>query len=277
VLNSLFSPRPDQITSLKTRCDELIKRGDSAFTAANASRVVTQAAHWVLEHPLTMRVALCIDPPVDGAKPTRDFLRAFASGNPNYNAGWPMWFDSRAFHDAKSRPLVKDSAWQALILDLESMFPHSDFMLLDPRGDFFLRRLVQDDLRPSMTEPGKLLDVALMLYRVTEVLAVGLAVAKSCGWAAGGTAGFELRWSGLEGRSLGSWANPISWEPTGSGKAHDAEAKSLFDVPLDTSPSALAPYVSRAVSPLFSAFDGYVPAQQLVEDCVRRVIERKIG
>jgi hypothetical protein len=190
--------------------------------------------------------------------------------------GWPIWLDSRAFHDEKSRPLVKNGAWQALILDLESKLPHSDFMLLDPRGDFFLRRLMQDDLRRSMTEPGKLLDVALMLYRVTEVLAVGLAVAKSCGWAADGTAGFELRWSGLEGRSLGAWANPISWGLTGAGKAHDAEARSFVDVPLDTPATALAPYVSRAVSPLFSTFDGYVPSLKLVEDCVRRVIERKM-
>jgi hypothetical protein len=106
---------------------------------------------------------------------------------------------------------------------------------------------------------------------------VGLAVAMSCGWAADGTAGFELRWSGLRGRLLASWANPTSWDPTGSGKAHDAEARSFVDVPLDTPPTALAPYVSRAVSSLFSAFDGYVPSQKLVEDCVRRVIERKMG
>jgi hypothetical protein len=61
VLNSLFPPRPDPITSLKTRCDELIKRGDLAFTAANSSGVVTPAPPWVPSHPLTMRVALCID------------------------------------------------------------------------------------------------------------------------------------------------------------------------------------------------------------------------
>jgi hypothetical protein len=115
-----------------------------------------------------------------------------------------------------------------------------------------------------------------MLYRVTEVLAAGLAVAKSCGWPASGTAGFDLRWSGLKGRSLEAWANSINWDFSGSGKAYDSEAKSFVAVPLETPLTALAPYVYRAVSPLFSAFDGYMPSQKLVEDCVRRVIERKM-
>jgi hypothetical protein len=162
-LNSLFPPGPHPITALKARCEAVIERDDLAFASAKKGMVVTEATLlWMPRHPLTMRVALCLNPHVDDATPTQDFLRAFASGNPNYT-GWPMWLDSRAFHDKKARPLVKDGAWQALIVDLESEFPHSDFMLLDPRGDFFLRRIMQDDLRRSMVEPGKLLDVTLML------------------------------------------------------------------------------------------------------------------
>lgn len=128
-----------------------------------------------------------------------------------------------------------------------------------------------------MIQPGTLLDVMLMIYRVTEVFAVGLAIAKSTGWTPDGTAGFNLRWSGLAGRSLGAWANPIMWDAGGSGTVHDMEANSFAIVPLDTPTTALEPYVSKAVGPLFSKFDGYVAEQALVESCVRKLVERKMN
>lgn len=276
VLNSVFPNGPKLHTILQDRCSVLMKRGDLAFAAAAATRVVTQAALWMPSPPLTMQVALCIHPPVADVTPTQDFLRAFASGNPNYT-GWPIWLDSRSFTDEKSRPRVKDGAWQAFALDLESSFSHSDFMLLDPHGDFYLRRIMQDDLRRKNSSLNPVLDTTLMLYRVSEVLAVGLSIAKSCGWLPNGIAGFNFRWIGLSGRSLNAWANPVHWDVNESGTVHDSEATSFVVVPLDTPLTALAPFVSRAVAPLFSAFDGFDPPTKLVEDCVRRLVERKMA
>ena len=260
---------------LKARCDILVKRGDAEFAVEVGSRAITQKMLTLPEHPLTMRVALCLSPLVADAVPTQDFLRAFTSGNPSYT-GWPMWLDSRNFTDEQSRPKVKHGAWQALILDLESDFPHSDFMLLDPRGDFYLRRLMQDDLHRKQGEQKRLLDVVLMIYRIAEVLAVGVSIAKSCGWPTEGSAGFGLRWSGLKGRSLGAWANPLNWDESGSGTAYDTEAASFVMVPLDTPLNSLAPFVSKAVEPLFSSFSGHVVSMKLVEDCVQRLIERRM-
>lgn len=275
VLDALFPPGPDTVAPLRTRCEALVERGDLAFEASSSRRVVTQEVLWMPTQPLTMTVALCLSPPVNDAQPTQDFIRAFFGGNPNYT-GWPIWLDSRFARDEKARPFTKDGAWQSLVVDLEGERPHSDFMLLDARGDFYLRRLMQDDLNRPRVEPGKLLDVVLMLYRVAEVFAVGLAVSNACGWSGDGRGGFQFRWSGLRNRSLGAWANTPLWDLTGSGVSHDAEVRSFVDVPLDTPPTALAPYVSKAVGPLLSSFEGYVAPETLVESCLRKLVERRM-
>jgi hypothetical protein len=187
-----------------------------------------------------------------------------------------VWLDSSNFQDQQARPKVRDGAWQAFIHDLEGDFGHSDFMLLDPHGDFFLRRIMQDDIRLPNSKDDPRLDVILMLYRVAEVFVVGLALAKALGWNAEGVAGFDIRWLGLRGRRLGAWARPLQWDVTGSGTAHDAEKESFTDVPLDTPAAAVGPYVANAVAPLFAAFDGFVVSDRLIEDCVRRLIERRM-
>ena len=115
---------------------------------------------------------------------------------------------------------------------------------------------MQDDLLGIMTAPGTQLDVALMLLRVTEVFAVGLALAKSVGWAPTDAAGFRFRWSGLTGRSLAAWVKPLEWDTGAHAKAHDPGADSFVLVQLDTPVNALEPYVSKAVGPMFTKFRG---------------------
>jgi hypothetical protein len=57
---------------------------------------------------------------------------------------------------------------------------------------------------------------------------------------------------------------------------HDGEAGSFTVVSLETSATAIAPYVANAVAPLFSAFEGYVAQMPLIEECVRRLLERRM-
>lgn len=275
VFGALFPSKPTPENILKTRCAALIARGDKAFEVENAERAVTQSALWMPNPPLTMRVGLCLDPSKGEVAPTQDFLRNFFSGNPNYT-GWPIWLDTTRSGNPLSRPKVKGGAWQSFVLELEAHSPHSDFMLLDPCGDFYLRRVMQDDLRRPTAKDDPRLDVRLMLYRVAEVFAVGLAVARSCGWTEQSLAGFDIRWIGLAGRSLGAWANPLSWDSTSSETSHDGEAGSFTVVSLETPATAIAPCVANAVAPLFSAFEGYVAQTPLIEECVRRLLERRM-
>jgi hypothetical protein len=59
---------------------------------------------------------------------------------------------------------------------------HVDFARLDPVGEFFLRRILQDDGVPGKVTPGTAIDPAIMILRVAEAMAVGIAFAKALGW-----------------------------------------------------------------------------------------------
>ena len=80
---------------------------------------------------------------------------------------------------------------------------------MDPKGDFYLLRLLQDDFADK-AERGKALDAILVVLRTAEAIAVGLSVVKGLGWPAEGTKlGFGFRWTKLSGRELSCWTNPM--------------------------------------------------------------------
>lgn len=278
-VNAIFSSiagRPSLAPeTLRSRSEKLQTRGEASFQAAVAARPSLKD-EINLARALTMRVGLALEPEMPGSLPTHLFLDKIASGNPQYT-GWPVWLDTRGFRNDSSRPYVKDDAWEALIVSLHDGWSRRvEFMLLDSKGYFFLRRVMQDDLSDKVT-PGAELDVILMVYRVFEVLATGLSVARSCGWKEDtAKAGYAFQWSGLKGRKLSSWANPLLYSPWGSSPAVDDFAASYAEIPLDVPPSALGPYVSQVIAPLFAKFGGYQVSVGVVEECVRRVVERKL-
>jgi len=146
-------------------------------------------------------------------------------------------------------------------------------MRLDPRGKFYLRRALQDDMTKEVPA-GSSLDVMLMIYRVAEVFAVGLSFARAAGWSDDSIAGFAFQWTGLRNRQLNSWANPLIFVGNATGQSTDDEAKSFVNIGIGTPHTSLAPYVSQAIKPLFSAFHGYEAPAPLVEACVKRMVER---
>jgi hypothetical protein len=267
-----LSAPPAATATLRERAEEVIELGRKAFASAVMSREEVTAA---AVQGLTMEVGLVLDPPRPAELPSRAFLERLAVANPNYT-GWPIWLDSRGFHNEHERPVVKGGAWEALIVDLGGGWAqHLEFMRVSPTGDFYLRRAMQDDLEDKVPR-GTALDMFLMLLRVTEVLAVGLSFAQALDWAADSSAGFAFSWIGLTDRKLSSWANPLRYMGSGAGRSAESAAQSFVAVPIGTPHGALAPYVSEAVAPLFSLFDGYQPPQAIVEDAVQRLVERRL-
>jgi hypothetical protein len=220
----------------------------------------------------TWSVALVVDPPNTAAITDTNFLNTVAAANPQYT-GWPVWLDSRGFTDQTSRPKVINKAWQALIISFRSL-KHVDFMRMEPKGKFYLWRVLQDDLTDRV-DPGTALDVILVLIRVAEAMAVGLSLAKALGWNGEARLGFGFRWTGLSGRALNSWANPLVLV-SGGYVAHDTTADTFVEIPLDTPLSALTPYVEQATKELFLLFDGYTLPSEVVEGWVRRLLERRL-
>jgi hypothetical protein len=148
-------------------------------------------------------------------------------------------------------------------------------MRLAPVGEFYLLRVLQDDMMETRVRPGTVLDPILVVLRVAEAIAVGLSIAKTLASAPNGTLGFGFKWTGLTGRTLESWANPLATISPGY-RAHDDAVETFVEIPLETVSSAIAPYVQEATRDLFIVFDGYVLPVAATEHWVQRLIERRL-
>lgn len=258
--------------NLKSRAEAMVVSGEARFQRAAAGRNEVELP--AVNEMLTLRAALALEPKRDGALPTEEFMNRISSGNPRYT-GWPVWLDSRGFRNPANRPYVSDDAWEALIVDLNSDWSkHLEFLRYSAEGELFLRRITQDDLSNKVTA-RTVLDPILMTYRVAEVIAVGLSLAKSLGWSEEDSAGFAFDWSGVGGRQLSGWANPSRWIADWRSSRADAAA-SYTSMPVGTPALSLAPYVSAAVAPLFVLFDGFELSDAVIEDLVRKLVERRI-
>lgn len=270
MLQGAVAPPPP---GLRQRALQLLDRGEEAFAAALGERSLPDEQRHVLDL-LTMHVAMVLRPRPE-ALPTREFLRRVDASNPQYT-GWPMWFDSSASAEKANRPVVRDGGWEALVVALDGAWSeHLDFMRFDPKGEFFLQRLMQDDMSGKI-DPGVALDALLMIYRVAEAISVGIGMARATGWDADDHAGFAFRWSALAGRRIQGWANPLRSIGLTSAPSATATVDAFVEVPLDTPHVAIAPHVARAVAPLFAVFGGYEVGAQLVEEAVRQLVERRL-
>jgi len=94
-------------------------------------------------------VALRITPEITGySAKSKSFFETLRNANPDLT-GWPVWLDSQRSM-TKHYPYVYDDAWEAFIYaarkEIFRTLGPPDFWILDPSGQFFLRRVLQDDL-----------------------------------------------------------------------------------------------------------------------------------
>lgn len=250
----------------------LLRVGQDRFEHTLAERKLTLPEHGSWE----VAMKILGDLPVHSANV--EFLNLLSSSNPQYT-GWPVWLNSRGFSDAGHRPYVFQGAWESFLVSLgQGWNGHIDFYRFDPKGNFYLRRALEDDISISQNVPQPLtaLDFGLPVIRCAEAVAVGMAFAKAMGCDPEQTTlGFAFRWNHLKGRELQSWAQPGRYiSPTRS--AYQDEVTSFVIVPLDTPTSALGEFIAQIVQPLFEAFDGFALGSEVIEDFTKRLIERKL-
>lgn len=211
-------------------------------------------------------------------KPDTNFLSLLDSNNPRYT-GWPVWLISRTFKDKTSWPFVINGEWEALVDCCgNTSIPHIDFMRYDPKGKFYSRRALEDDVSGNnrAPDPLKVLDFGLPIIRVAEALAVGLAFATAMGCVPESTTlAYSFKWTRLRGRTLTSWAQPERYISPDR-EAYQDEVITYANLPLETPLSALSEYVNQCVQPLFQIFDGFELGTQIVEDLTQRLIERRL-
>ena len=203
------------------------------------------------------------------------FLNLLNSSNPRYT-GWPVWLDSRNFAYENAEPYPFEDAWEAFVdIRVPNWINHIDFMRLDPTGQFYLRRVFDEDIQEQNLEPMKYLDFTPPIKGVAEAIAVGLAFAKAMECDPEKTQlAFGFRWTKLQGRRLASLVEPARYIPP-EGPARQDEVFAFVEVPLETPLSALGEFVNRAVKPLFRVFNGFVLSKDVVEDLTRKTI--KVG
>ena len=271
-LSEIQGTRARAPPTLRDRANSLMEEGDNCREGTITARGLPTEDAATLAG-LAWSVALVIDPPKADALPDRDFLRTVAGANPQYT-GWPVWLDSSNFQETAAKPIVADGAWQALIVSLSGWSRHVDFMRLGPKGEFYLWRLLQDDMVPKQVDPGTTLDPILVILRVAEALAVGISFARALGWDDEATLGFAFRWNNINKRSLAPWANPLVY--VSGGIAHDSSAETFIELSAGTPILALAPFVEQATRDLFVKFDGYTFPSNAFEEWIKRLFERKL-
>ena len=131
---------------------------------------------------------------------------------------------------------------------------HSDFWRVSPDGFAFLLRGYQEDgehaVRVGM-EPGTCLDVTLPIWRVGEALLHALYIGGRFGASA---VSFAARYTGLQGRRLTHWADPMGYG-WGSGVTKEDSVSVSTHVPLETVGANLVEVVQSLLSPLYERFD----------------------
>ncbi|CDI08774.1 putative transcriptional regulator [Agrobacterium pusense] len=206
-----------------------------------------------------------IDPPISEGNDI-DFLNKVASSNPRYT-GWPVWLDSRNFYDQRWKPRKVNSHWETTILS-----GHVDFYRIRKTGEFYLWRILQDDLTDKVP-PRTKLDPILVLWRVAETLAVLLAFARELGASDDAEIHVLFKWSGIAGRELEAWSDwsryISAWDPS----YVDSET-GYVQMRCDTPINSLAPLIKSATDPMLSSFGGHSLSEKVIEGVVQKVLSR---
>lgn len=205
----------------------------------------------------------------------QDFLNLIRSSNPQYS-GWPIWLDSSGLGPDK-RPFVQEGVWESLLVRLNNMWGDGiDFIRLDPKGNFYQYRALEDDFTDLQRGPQRLtaLDYGLQITRSVEAVAVGIAFSKAMGYEAESTVlSFAFRWSGLRNRRLNSWTRSM-WYGGSTQEAYQDSLIRCISVPLDAPLSGIGGYVNQAIKPLFELFGGWAIEESTVENIANHTINR---
>lgn len=176
---------------------------------------------------------------------------------------WPPFIDRRRLRNESTHPYpTKDGWWEALVFEkIETRSPGTyelDFWRLHPKGKFYHACVYDDDRLPAERKPGQGIEFNLLIRRITEIIAVALAFAKSFGCVEDATSlHFAFRFTGLEERKLCSWyERKRSLSRNSERAAVDNPEVTEIKIPLDLPPTRIWEIVKQVVQPVFHMFAG---------------------
>lgn len=281
---SMIEELPNSTSDLEKEAKNILKEGKNRYEEriTNESSLTQSEKEFLAAYKGagSYSCSLIIKPtPSLNGEEGSSFLDRIGVANPNHT-GWPPWLDSRGCPEKSFRPYYNTTrAWETFILANHGGLKHGDFTVMYPtKGSFYLRRFFADDIQHSLS--AKVFDPYLMLYRVGEIISVGLSFAKELGVNGdNGLLGFIFHWSGLKGRKLEEWckAEPGRMFVFHDGRAIDNEVTTFIKIPACTSVAAIDNYILQATKDLYLAFDGYEVSKnkELIESVMDRLLKRR--
>jgi hypothetical protein len=269
------TPLPSQ------RAQDVLDLGERSFRRALEDHKELTAEERAAFAAGSQEIAVAIEGSVPDHSTTERFLDLMLSANPLLRPDWPLWLDTRPLQDRRFAPKVVNKAWQAFAVFSAGTVPWdlAEFSRLDPKGTFYLRRMIDDDTyaRVNKVPAGKFLDPQHVIARTAEAIAVSLAFARAMGCSPEDTKlDFRFRWTKLRDRIIHSSTGAGRFLPPRSQyTSAEDDASGTIEVPLNTADSALAPYVARATATLFAQFGGFEPPVGFTGALVQKLMEKR--
>jgi hypothetical protein len=257
--------------SITETATSLLDAGEERFQHALAKSNPDEITR-AMAAGLTWQVAITVDPPLPERDANKDFLAQVLGSNARYT-GWPVWIDLRGASSSGLHPYRADAAWESIVSGTSA---HLDFWRIEPAGHFYLRRALQDDLTDKVA-PGTALEPILVLIRVAEAIAVGLAMVRTLVGAddTERRLGFAFRWTKLSNRKLISWANP-SLFMIGEPQSREDSVTTAVEVPLGVPLYSIGQFVEEATKELFAHFEGETIPSNVIDKWTQKLINRQI-
>lgn len=175
--------------------------------------------------------------------------------------GWPAWL-------MPERPEPIDSTIEVWLDNTVFNDPsHSDFWRADPSGKMCLIRGYDEDGMHAPVPPGAVLDLTLPVWRVGECL---LHARRLAAQMSATRIEFMMRWEGLAGRKVTSYASPNRMFSGEYRCRQDIVTTYVESTPARVD-SELSELVRSLVAPLYAAFEFFEPPERLYEEELSRM------
>lgn len=222
----------------------------------------------------TVEIVAVLDPPTTGYIADEFFVNRLMLAHPRYS--FELWQNNRGFSNPEDRPIAYLGGWETLA-DHTGFWVMREFARIEPTGRFYLRRPLPEDSSAGArdAQPGKIVDIGMTIATVVEAMATVIAFANALRVGSdAGKAGLLFSYGGLRGRRLVSLNGAVDLIAFERRSETDGYSK-FIEIPTDTSPMNLGPFVLQVVRELFALFNGYTINPNNVEQRTRAFVERR--
>lgn len=253
--------------TLEEQAKSFLENGNQRFLEATKDKSLPPHGSWEVAFLISGETPIA-------HKADKNFLSLIGSSNPRYT-GWPIWLDSTGFLNREEWPYTHSGAWEALIITYDLPSKKIDFWRIEPTGEFYLRRPLEDDMEHKFPKPMTVFEPFLMVCRMTEAIATAIEFAKAMSYNAETTLlVFSFRWSGLMKRQLIGWAHPGRMLQTRTTRQNTVDSN--ITVPLSISKTAIPSYVHSAIEPLLLTFEGFDLGEDIINELCMKVLDRRL-